>query len=124
MPILFRWRHFRFTQNKTVSNAIDYQKACELDEVWEGEMDVFEVGGTEVLIIHSPGGEVRAYSPICPHQDHPLIDGELENCVLTCSAHLWQFNVLSGKGINPTGVSLTNYPVEIKDDVIWVAVPK
>ena len=102
----------------------EYQKVCELDDVWEGEMDVFEVGEKEVLIVHSPGREVRAYNPICPHQEHPLIDGELDNCVLTCSAHLWQFDVLSGNGINPTGTSLINYPIKIKDDAIWVAIPK
>ena len=102
----------------------EYQKVCELDDVWEGEMNVFEVGEEEVLIVHSPGGEVRAYNPICPHQEHPLIEGELDNCVLTCSAHLWQFDVLSGKGINPTDTSLINYPIKIEDDVIWVAVPK
>jgi len=102
----------------------EYQKVCELDDVWEGEMNVFEVGEEEVLIVHSPGGEVRAYNPICPHQEHPLIEGELDNCVLTCSAHLWQFDVLSGKGINPTDTSLINYPIKVEDDVIWVAVPK
>ncbi len=102
----------------------EYQKVCELEDVWEGEMDIFEVGEEEVLIVHSPGREVRAYSPICPHQEHPLIEGELDNCVLTCSAHLWQFDVLSGDGINPTGTSLINYPIKIKDDAIWVAIPK
>ena len=102
----------------------EYQKVCELGDVWEGEMDIFEVGEEEVLIVHSPGGEVRAYNPICPHQEHPLIEGELDNCVLTCSAHLWQFDVLSGKGINPTDTSLINYPIKVEDDVIWFAFPK
>ncbi|MFC1680510.1 Rieske 2Fe-2S domain-containing protein [Pseudomonadota bacterium] len=106
-----------------MSEEPEFQKVCELDDVWEGEMDVFEVGGKEVLIVHAPGGELRAYNPICPHQDHPLVEGELDDCVLTCSAHLWQFNVVSGEGVNPTGVSLVSYPVKTDDDAIWVAVP-
>ena len=68
-----------------MAEASNFQKACDLDDVWEGEMDLFEVGGREVLIVHAPGGEVRAYDPVCPHQDHPLIEGELKDCVLTCS---------------------------------------
>ena len=107
-----------------MTDGLKYKKVCELDEVWEGEMDVFEVEEEEVLIVHSPGGEVRAYNPTCPHQEHPLIEGELENCVLTCSAHLWQFDVLSGEGINPTGTSLISYPVKTVDHAIWVVFPK
>ena len=105
-------------------DEVEYRKVCDLDHVWEGEMEVFEVDEEEVLIVHAPGGEVRAYNPICPHQEQPLIEGELENCVLTCSAHLWQFDVLSGEGINTTGTSLINYPVKTEDGAIWVAFPK
>ena len=105
-------------------DEVEYRKVCDLDQVWEGEMEVFEVDEEEVLIVHAPGGEIRAYNPICPHQEQPLIEGELENCVLTCSAHLWQFDVLSGEGINPTGTSLINYPAKTEDGAIWVAFPK
>ena len=100
-----------------------FRKACNLDDIWEGEMDVFEVDGQEVLLVHSSNGEVRAYDPICPHQDHPLAEGDFDGCVLTCSAHLWQFNVDTGEGINPTGVKLHSYPVKIEDEVVFVALP-
>tara|TARA_B100000700_G_C14888648_1_gene781632 strand:- start:215 stop:553 length:339 start_codon:yes stop_codon:yes gene_type:complete len=106
-----------------VTDDLEYHKICEVDDVWEGEMELFDVGEKEVLIIHSPGMQLRAYSPICPHQEFSLFDGELENCVLTCSAHLWQFDVLSGEGVNPTGTSLTSYPIKVEDGAIWVAFP-
>ncbi len=105
-----------------MSERLEFQKVCDLDDVWEGEMDVFAVGDNEVLIIHAPGGQIRAYHPACPHQAHPLLEGNLENCTLTCSAHLWQFDVVSGEGINPTGTSLIRYPVKTEEEAIWVAV--
>ncbi|MZR29637.1 Rieske 2Fe-2S domain-containing protein [Sneathiella sp. DP05] len=86
-------------------------------------MDVFEVDGQEVLIVHVEGGEIRAYDPVCPHQDHPLIEGEFENCILTCSAHLWQFNAISGKGVNPEGVSLNAYPAKVENDHVYAVLP-
>ena len=49
-----------------MTDDLEYHKVCELDDVWEGEMELFDVGENEVLIIHSPGMELRAYSPICP----------------------------------------------------------
>jgi toluene monooxygenase system ferredoxin subunit len=106
-----------------MSESFEYQRACDLDDIWEGEMESVDVGGRDVLIVHAEGGEVRAYDPMCPHQEFPLIDGELENCVITCSAHLWQFNAISGMGINPEGASLTSYPVKIEDNVIFVSLP-
>ncbi len=104
-----------------ISGTEVFFRACDLDDVWEGEMEVFEVDDREVLIVHSAGGIVRAFDPVCPHQDHPLIEGELRECVLTCSAHLWQFNVVSGEGVNPTGVKLKSYPVRIDGDVVYVS---
>ena len=107
-----------------MDDEIKFQKVCDLDDVWEGEMEVFDVGDKEVLIVHAPGGEVRAFHPSCPHQEHPLVEGEFENCILTCSAHLWQFNVISGEGTNPTGTALTSYPVKTENDEIWVTFPE
>ncbi len=101
-----------------------FARVCDVDDVWAGEMDVFEVDGTEVLVIHTEDGQVRAYDPVCPHQDFALIDGEFSECVLTCAAHLWQFDVLTGEGTNPVGVSLRRYPATVQDGVVMVALPQ
>ena len=100
-----------------------YKQVCTLDDIWAGEMELFEVDGEEVLIIHTDDGEIRAYDPVCPHQDHPLIEGEFENCILTCPAHLWTFNAKTGDGINPGDSKLNAYPVVVVDDVVKVAMP-
>ena len=101
----------------------EFVKACELDDVWEGEMAVFPVAGREVLIVHAPGGELRAFDPVCPHQDQPLVEGEFEDCILICAAHSWEFDVRTGQGVNPTGVSLTAYPLRVEDESVLVALP-
>ena len=107
-----------------MGDSQNFHKVCSLDDIGEGEMDVFEVGDQEVLLVHIEGGGVRAYDPVCPHQDHPLIEGDLdEKCILTCSAHLWQFSADSGEGVNPTGVSLNAYPVKVEDGAVFVVFP-
>lgn len=97
-----------------------FKRVCTLDDVWEGEMEEFEIDGTEVLIVHADGGEVRAYQARCPHQDHPLVEGSLEENVLTCSAHLWQFDVITGKGVNPEGCMLRRFSTKIENEEVWV----
>ena len=100
-----------------------FKQVCTIDGLWEGEMDVFPAGPREVLMVNAGGGVIRAFDPACPHQAFALVQGTLEGLVLTCPAHLWQFDVASGEGLNPTGCRLTSYPVKLEDERILVDVP-
>ncbi|MFG1294249.1 Rieske 2Fe-2S domain-containing protein [Xanthobacter variabilis] len=102
---------------------MSFKPVCTLDDLWEGDMQVFEVGAQEVLVVNAEGGVIRAFDPICPHQEQALIEGTLEGCVLTCPAHLWQFDVVSGEGVNPTGCRLNAYPVRVEGADILVDLP-
>jgi toluene monooxygenase system ferredoxin subunit len=87
-------------------------------------MVAVEVEGEPVLLVHCHGGHLGAYQGICPHQETPLVDGDLEGTVITCSAHLWQFDALTGAGVNPSDASLYRYDVKVDDEVIYVGVPR
>lgn len=78
-------------------------------------MTAVTVDSVQVLIVNL-GGNYRAYSNRCPHQASPLDLGDLDGETLTCSRHLWQFNALTGDGINPRNAKLTPYPCEARDD--------
>jgi len=101
--------------------ACTFVKVCTLDDVWEGDMDSFEVNGIEVLIIVLEGGKVVATQSVCPHQSVELVEGEFDGSkVLTCRQHLWQFDVCTGKGINPEHAAIAMYPVKVEGDDILV----
>lgn len=95
-------------------------RACSLDDLWEGDMKEVSISGRRVLLVHADGGHLAAFSALCPHQAFPLINGSLEGTVLTCSAHLWQFDATTGVGINPQGCALRRYSVEEKDGEVFV----
>jgi toluene monooxygenase system ferredoxin subunit len=97
-----------------------FQHVCSTDDLWEGEMAVFQVGGRDVLLLHLAGGELRAIPSSCPHQEQPLVDGTFEGNVLTCKAHQWRFDLVSGMGINPDNTRLALFPVRLDGDEVYV----
>lgn len=97
-----------------------FQRICSLDDVWEGEMSCFEVGGEEVLVVGLEGGEVRAYQAACPHQDIPLIEGKFDGKTLVCRAHQWVFDAATGTGINPGDCRLAAYPIKIEGNSVYI----
>lgn len=102
------------------TSSVNFVEICAVDELWVGEMECFDVGTREVLIVNVDG-ELHAYDGICPHQSVALVEGALEGRVLTCRAHQWSFDACSGKSINPSGKRLHRFPIRITDGRVWVA---
>lgn len=90
------------------------------DELWDGEMESYDVDGTEVLVV-KVDGEYHAYHGSCPHQSFSLVEGRLEGRRLTCRAHEWSFDAVSGAGINPRDTCLTRHAVRVADGAISVS---
>jgi toluene monooxygenase system ferredoxin subunit len=93
------------------------------DDLWEGDMREVAVEGRPVLVVSLSGGELRAYQGLCPHQQQPLVDGELEDEVITCAGHLWEFDARTGRGINPLGCQLAVYAITRRDGRFLVGAP-
>jgi toluene monooxygenase system ferredoxin subunit len=98
-----------------------FKKVCTLDELWEGEMESFNVDGQEILLVCAEGGAIKAFQGICPHQDIPLVEGKFDGKKVICRAHLWQFDATTGKGINPDDCALAEYPVKVDGEDVLVA---
>lgn len=96
-----------------------FVELIEAAHLWDGEMESFDVDGAEVLVV-KVDGQVRAYDGICPHQSASLVEGELDAGVLTCRVHEWQFDALTGEGVNPKDSSLAPHDVRVSDGMICV----
>lgn len=92
-----------------------------LAELWAGDLVAARVAGTPVLVVRL-GDEVHAYQDRCAHLGVALSGGTLDGCVLTCSAHHWQYDVSTGRGVNPASACLVRYPIRIEHGVIYVEV--
>jgi toluene monooxygenase system ferredoxin subunit len=91
------------------------------EDLWIGEMIGLEVAGLPVLLVKIEA-EVRAYVDSCPHQRSRLSEGELAGCALTCGTHRWEFDALTGHGLNPSTSQLAGLPVRVREGMIEVMV--
>ncbi len=96
-----------------------FVRVCAADELWDGEMDAFDLEEGPLLLVKIDG-DYRAYQGICPHQSVPLVEGELDGLQLTCRGHNWVFDLKTGQGVNPRRACLAAYPVRIRDGEVYV----
>ncbi len=82
------------------------------EELWDGDMAGVSAGKEKILLLRSKD-QLYAFKDSCPHKATPLSDGDLEDGVLTCNVHLWEFDVASGDSINPCGERLEAYPCRV-----------
>jgi 3-phenylpropionate/trans-cinnamate dioxygenase ferredoxin component len=78
--------------------------------------------GLEVVLVKWED-EVFALEDRCSHQDFPLSEGSVEDGTLECVFHGARFDIRSGKAVRlPAIRPVRTYPVEIRDDEIFVDV--
>jgi len=94
---------------------------CAADRLWDGEMECFRAGNTPILLLKI-NGQFHAYQAHCPHQGAALAEGELEGGLLTCTAHRWQFDAASGRGVNPRSAHLKRFPVHVVERKVLIDV--
>ncbi len=95
-------------------------KVCTTNDVPENSLKKFWAGGGTIplIIVHHKDG-YRAIPPGPPHMEEPLDEsGVIAGCVLTCTKHLWAWDLntleLQGEAEKP----LKTYDVKVEGDDI------
>jgi nitrite reductase (NADH) small subunit len=104
-------------------SAMTTHRLCELkDAPAPGQGKPFHVGDTGIALFNVDGA-FYAIHDSCPHMYFPLHDGDLERDVVSCAYHGWQFDVKTGKSLMSDHICVASFPVESKDDALWVQLP-
>jgi thiamine pyrophosphate-dependent acetolactate synthase large subunit-like protein/nitrite reductase/ring-hydroxylating ferredoxin subunit len=96
-----------------------WYKVLELDELAEGRVKPVTCGRATVCMTRYEG-QYAALDNACPHQKGPLGEGSIENGFLRCPWHGWDFHPLTGKPPGGYDDGVAAYPVETRDDGIYV----
>jgi toluene monooxygenase system ferredoxin subunit len=93
-----------------------------LDDVREHGHVRLEAAGCPVLLA-LVDGELHAVDDVCHHRGTALSGGLLRDGIVTCPAHLWQYDVRTGRRHDTEGDALATYPVDVVGDRVEVTVP-
>ncbi|MFO0843616.1 MAG: nitrite reductase small subunit NirD [Gemmataceae bacterium] len=100
----------------------EFKAVCRLSELKEGEGKSVVVGG-KILALFRTGDAVRAIDDACPHMGFSLAGGAVEDGVVTCPLHAWQFRLDDGSWLASPRVKIGCHQVRVEGDDVLVEVP-
>lgn len=102
----------------------EWFRVLDLDELPEGRVKTVVAGHKSLALTHHQG-QYGALDNRCPHQGGPLGEGFIENGLLRCPWHGWDYCPLTGQPPGDLDVddALETFPVEVRDDGVYVGLP-
>lgn len=105
------------------NNELVWHKVLSNDELAEGRV-VSVTCEHRTLCMSKKEGKYGALDNKCPHQGGPLGEGTLENGLLRCPWHGWDYDPMTGKSPGSHDDGVEAFQVEQKDDGVYVGLPK
>ncbi len=105
----------------TDERELTWYHVAALDALADGRVTTV-MAGTHAVALARVGGEYGALCNRCPHQGGPLGEGTLENGVLRCSWHGWDFDPLTGHALGAHADRVATYPVDVREDGVYVGI--
>ena len=98
----------------------EYVAAARVSELSEGACIQRLVAGKPVALFNV-GGRIFALEGVCLHRGGPVGEGDLEDNIVTCPWHGWQYDVTTGRNVFDDSIGLRTYEVRVQDGEILVA---
>jgi len=110
-------------QDKSATKEF-YMPIIRADQVPDNKLRVVETGGINLLLCNV-AGTVYAFQNACAEDSSALDASVLEDGVLTCPCHGYQFDVRQrGRSLTDANLRLDSLPMRVENEVVKVALPK
>lgn len=98
----------------------DFVTVAKVGDIPVGTSKAVVVGQKTIAIFHQPGGVWNAIDDYCPHMGASLAEGTLENGVVECPWHAWQFRLSDGTWVNSPKLKIGCYELRVQDDELQI----
>jgi len=96
-----------------------FVRVADAEEVREQGRALVNADGHHVAVFHHEGA-FQAVDNRCPHMGFPLMEGTVDDGVLTCHWHHARFELSRGDTFDPFADDVPSYPVEVRDGDVYV----
>ena len=100
-------------------SKLTWHRALKPGELPEGRVKTVNCGLRTLCLTHH-NGQYAALDNRCPHQGGPLGEGSIENGLLRCPWHGWDYDPLTGESPGDFDDTIESFPLEIRDDGVYV----
>ncbi len=95
-----------------------WKRVCNVSDVPVNSVKKFATGAFTVIVVNYGEG-IRVLPPICPHMEEPLeVSGVVANCKMTCTKHLWSWDLRNLSQQGETEKPLQQYESRVVDGVV------
>jgi 3-phenylpropionate/trans-cinnamate dioxygenase ferredoxin subunit len=112
-----------FNYRQLPEDEVEYVTVARVSELASGQRMLLEIDGQPIAVFNV-AGRYFAIADVCPHDDGPVGEGELEGTQITCPRHGARFDIMTGKALTlPAVVDIPSYPVRLRGEEIQLGVP-
>lgn len=104
------------------ADARIWHKVAEIDDLADGRVRTVTAGRHSIALTRV-GDRYGALDNHCPHQGGPLGEGSIEKDLLRCPWHGYDYDPLTGTPPPPFTDAPACFPVEAREDGVYVALP-
>lgn len=80
------------------------------------------IGSKEIAVFKLENGDIRAIENRCPHKGGVLAEGIVSGEYVFCPMHDWKISVKDGKVQAPDVGCVQSFPIEVKDDQVFILI--
>lgn len=84
---------------------------AKVGEIQEHKGKAFKLQGQDIAVF-LVDGQYYGLENACYHQGAPLDDGDVKDCIVTCPAHSWKFDLRNGECTRDDSIVMKTYSVK------------
>ena len=107
-----------------IARSIKYKEIYigQVGDIPEGERTIIQADDLSIGVFHHKGNWYALLNS-CLHRGGPVCTGPLEDDVLTCPWHGYQYNLPDGRLLLDRSASLPMYPIDMREGELYLTVP-
>lgn len=99
----------------------NFVKVASVEKIVPGTARQVDARG-KALAVYNVDGEFHCTDGVCPHRGGPLGEGDLQDTIVTCPWHGWEYDVTTGAGRTNPSANLTCFAVQVEGGDIKVGI--